>query len=147
MNIIDALLGEHAVFYAMFDQIESAPLQREPLAALAVRAAQLEAALSSHARLEEELLFSRLEQAIGPHGPLAVMRAEHEEIEAGLATFGDIAEQGDAVGRLRDVIVTARDHFAKEEQALYMMARVHLDDGDLERLGAQWAAMRQVSIG
>jgi hemerythrin-like domain-containing protein len=146
MNITDALLGEHAVFYALFTHMEqSVPTAESPLQ-VKTQGAMLAAALASHAHLEEELLFTTLEPHIGSMGPLAVMRLEHEKIEAGLERLPTIEKLGQAQDLLLQVVTVARGHFSKEEQVLYPMATKALSAETLANLGAQWAARRAVAL-
>ena len=146
MKITDALLGEHAVFYAQFTYLEDTLPQTEDLAVIIKHGSMLAAALASHAQLEEELLFQKLEPKIGPGGPLAVMRMEHHQIEEYLAQLPDqkTLEQTRAV--MFETIHTAREHFAKEEQILYPLAVRILGTERLSELGEQWAGQRKVFI-
>lgn len=59
MKVTDALLGEHAVFYAQFDYLEKTIPPAKDLALVKSQGAMLTAALASHAHLEDELLSSR----------------------------------------------------------------------------------------
>ena len=146
MRLTDALRGEHGVFYAWFDQIETLLSEKAPVDVLRAQARALAGALVPHAELENTLLFAALEPKIGPMGPLAVMRHEHEEIEAGI---GAAAEEQDATvlaQKLSASLALARDHFNKEEQVLYPMAEQQLDDGELVSLAREWATSRRVSL-
>jgi len=146
MKITDALLGEHAVFYAQFSYLENSLPQLDDLAIIKKHGGMLGAALASHAHLEEELLFQKLEPHIGPGGPLAVMRMEHNQIENNLSQLPDqeTLEQTRAV--MFETIHTARGHFAKEEQILYPLAVRILGTERLSELGEQWAGQRKVFI-
>jgi hemerythrin-like domain-containing protein len=79
-------------------------------------------------------------------GPLAVMRAEHDEIEGALDRLPKIQDLAEAQSLVLHVIQVAREHFAKEEQALYPIAEQVLDTDTLTRLGRQWAERRGVAI-
>ncbi|GIX49387.1 MAG: hypothetical protein KatS3mg131_3598 [Candidatus Tectimicrobiota bacterium] len=143
MKLTDALRGEHGVFYAQFAHLQeqaAAPAQvREQVALLA-------AALQTHARLEEELLFAALEPHLGPMGPLAVMRMEHDEIDTGLAALQQVEEAKAARQQLERLLQLAREHFTKEEHVLFALAEQYLDGKALTRLGEQWAARRGVHL-
>lgn len=143
MLITDALLGEHAIFYLLFEDIEQALPAIDSLAALQHRVAPLAYALEAHAALEDELLFVSLEPYLGVQGgPLAVMRMEHDQI---VALFGRIQAATElARGRIFAGQVTdaARMHFHKEEQILFRMAQQALSEEMLRALGAAWAARR-----
>ena len=146
MKITDALLGEHAVFYTQFDYLEQfAPsVTDHPL--VKSLGAMLAAALASHARLEEELLFTTLEPHIGSTGPLAVMRMDHDEIEKSLEHLPATQDVDQARELLLQIVAIAREHFAKEERMLYPIATQMLSAETLIDLGAQWAYARRIIL-
>ena len=147
MTLTDALLGEHGVFYAQFAHLERTLPEVEDLGQVQVQGAMLASALASHARLENELLFDALVPHIGAEGgPVAVMRAEHDQIEGGLSRLPGLADQEEARNLLLEVLRVARDHFAKEEQILYPMAQRALGREGLTQLGSQWAQSRAVTV-
>ena len=146
MKITDAFLGEHAVFYAQFGYMEQVIPGATSVMQVKTQGAMLKAALEGHAKLEEELLFKNLESHIGPQGPLAVMRAEHDEIERSLESLPSIQELAQAQALLLKVIEVARNHFAKEEQILYPIAQQTLSPENLSDLGSEWAAHRSVNL-
>jgi hemerythrin-like domain-containing protein len=146
MNITDALLGEHAVFYALFTHLEQSVPTADKPALVKSQGAMLAAGLASHANLEEELLFKTLEKQIGSGGPLAVMRMEHEEIEQSLERLPGVEELDQARELLLHVVATAREHFAKEEKILFPLASQTLSHDTLSSLGDQWAAHRAIVL-
>jgi len=146
MKITDAFLGEHAVFYAQFDHMEQTIPVADSLEQVKTQGLMLTSALKGHAQLEEELLFKNLELHIGPTGPLAVMRAEHNQIEQSLESLPDAQSLGQAQDLLLKVIAVARNHFAKEEQILYRLALQTLSTEILSDLGTQWAEQRAVHL-
>ncbi len=147
MKVTDALLGEHAVFYAQFDYLESNIPPVKDLTLIKNQGAMLTAALATHAHLEDELLFIALEAHIDPQfGPLAVMRMEHNEIEGSLTHLQELQDLAEAKNVLLHAVQTARAHFAKEEQVLFPMACQMLDANALNQLGAKWAEIRKVRV-
>lgn len=146
MNITDALLGEHTLFYVLFTHLEQSVPIAESLSQVKTQGAMLAAALASHAHLEEGLLFTTLEPHIGPMGPLVVMHLEHEKIEHSLERLPGIEELGQAQELLLQVIAVAREHFAKEERVLFHMASKALSAKTLTNLGTQWAVRRAVAL-
>lgn len=146
MKITAALLGEHAVFYAQFTFLEENFEAITEQALLAAQAALLEAALASHANLEETLLFQELEPLIGSGGPLAMMRMEHDQIEENLARIPGSKTLGQVRQTLFQTIQIARNHFAKEEQILYPLAERSLGEDRLVELGEKWGAARRVNL-
>lgn len=134
------------MFYAQFDYLEQAVPAVEDLAVLKTQAAMLASALATHAQLEEELLFQALDPDANAMGPLTVMREEHEQVEGGLSEIPGLADLAKAQQRLLHVVEVARQHFAKEEQILFILADQSLDDEALNDMGAKWAKRRKVMI-
>lgn len=144
MTLLQALLGEHGALYAMFEHLEQALTDESTLDECRAKVALLRSVLISHAEIEDELLFPALEGAIGPHGPLAVMRMEHDRIEEALGWLSQVDSASEARKLLGEMLDFTRAHFAKEEQVLFQIASEHLDPGLLEDLARQWADRRRV---
>ena len=145
VSLVDMLLGEHGVLYALFNKIEALDKDAS-LDTVQGSIAVLSATLVSHAMLEEELLFSKLEQHIGAGGPLMVMRAEHEQIEGTLQNLPKISDAVQALRVVKETCGLARDHFAKEENILFPLARQTLGDEKLAELGGEWSRRREVVV-
>ncbi len=146
MKLTNALLGEHAVIYELFDYVRDTILNSDDIRDIRGAVAVVERLLVSHARIEEDLLFSRLEPHLGQMGPLAMMRDEHRAIDELLEAARretDIAALKSAIGELLDL---AHDHFQKDETVVFPMARQCLDEATLTDLGDQWAASRSVTV-
>lgn len=98
-----------------------------------------------HHRKEEELLFPAMARNGVPEqgGPLGVMKHEHEQGRAWVATFEDAVElyakDGEAardrlvkaIGYIRELYT---DHISKEERVLFPMAERILSAGELDDL-------------
>jgi iron-sulfur cluster repair protein YtfE (RIC family) len=146
MRLTDALLGEHAVIYALLEHVEQELAGLDVLADVQRLTRTLTATLISHARVEDRMLFPALEVHLGREGPLAVMRQEHAEIETAIEDVASAGTCAAAVERLRYALQATRDHFVKEERVLFHMARQFMSEQDLERLGCSWAAARGVAL-
>lgn len=146
MKITEALLGEHGAFYAQLEHLERATPTAETLAQVQSQMALLSAALDTHARLEDQLLFTALDPYLGPMGPLAVMRMEHDQIESLFGRISQASSLSEAQGLTLQLIHIAQDHFAKEERVLFPMATQILDQETLLELGVRWSEQRQVAI-
>ena len=143
MLITDALLGEHGVFYLLFQDIEQALPTLDSPAALRNRIAPLALSLEAHASLEDELLFTALEPHLGTQGgPLAVMRHEHDQIVSLLERIPSAPDLVQARALAAQMIEVSRGHFRKEEQVLFRMAQKFLDEETLSVLDAKWSARR-----
>lgn len=148
MKLTDALLGEHGAFYMFFDQIEKIAPIAETVAQIRGPMTVLAAMIESHATLEDELLFAALEPHLGTDvGPLAQMRAEHDELERLLGQIEETEDVNQATAWVEETLRTARSHFHKEERVLFPMAEHLLGEEALMRLGKAWADARGVTIG
>lgn len=130
MQILDELRHDHDELRAVMSALESG-------AATPERLARFVTALTTHAHREDELLFVALERYLpADHGPLQVMRSEHEEIEGGLARLGGADPAAPAVrADIARLCALARDHFRKEEEVLFAFAARLLDAPRLAALG------------
>lgn len=146
MKITDALRGEHALLYSQFARIEEAASREEDAGRVRGWVGLLQAAIVSHAQLEETLLFEQLEPRFGGGGPLEAMHEDHNQIEEALRVAAETEDVAEARQQLERAVGTARDHFAREEQMLFGMAERSLSDETLERLGQEWAEKRNVHL-
>lgn len=124
--------------------------------------------LLRHARREDDAFFPAVERRLGADfGPTSVMRAEHSLIHAEAERFrGTLRELNEvehpaivaATERLRGLAASGRDaaglaatartligllddHFAKEEQVLFPMARGLLEESELALVAAEMDAL------
>lgn len=147
MKITDALLGEHGAFYAQFDHLEGVVPETNTLALIQAQGALLAASLEIHAQLENELLIAALERRLGTYEALLeAMREDHENIEGALSRLPEIRDLTEAQDLVLDTVQAARNHFLKEEHALFPMAEQELDRETLNQLGVQWAERRGVVL-
>ena len=146
MKLTHALLGEHGVLYALLDQLGSGALKRAGSDAWIASLQMLEAALISHAQLEDTLLFPELAKHGLEQGPLPVMRAEHTEIERLLAAALVAPTPALAADLVGGMVQLTLEHFHKEEQVLFPMAEQLLGETLLLELGARWSKQRDVHV-
>lgn len=144
MKITDALLGEHGVFYVFFKTLAE-KVQAGDATSVQSLAEALDHMVRAHAAAEDDLLFPAIEAAMGGGGPVAVMRAEHREIDD---ILDDIRAADDAglfgpVGELTDLLEA---HFAKEEAVLFHLAQQFIDAAALDDMGRRWAERRAVRL-
>ncbi len=102
-----------------------------------------------HHGKEEDMLFQdMLAHGMSREvGPLAVMYAEHDEGRRFVATMAamaegegafDDADRGTLANAMRGYVSLLRDHIAKEDQILYMMARQMLPASVMEDMGRRF---------
>ena len=174
---IDVLLEEHRQFMIPIRNLRLAveSLSTRGDSALAeVRSVLGEVALMMtthllvHARKEDEALFPALERSFDRnHGPTAVLRAEHVEVEAqarlfertvrqlehvehpaivaGGSALAELAAQGAEVTRMiavaRELLDLLDSHFGKEEAILFPMARQILNADELADVARRMEAV------
>ncbi len=146
MKLTSALLGEHAVIYELFDYLRNTILKSDDIRDIHGAGAVVERLLVPHARIEEDLLFSRLEPHLGQMGPLAMMRAEHRAIDDLLEAARRETNIAALRSVIRELLELAYYHFQKEERVLFTMARQCLDEATLTDLGDEWAVSRNVAV-
>jgi hemerythrin-like domain-containing protein len=146
MKITDAFMGEHAVIYAQLDYLEQAVPAARSLGEIKAMAGVLEAALSSHAALEDELLFNGLEPGLDQMGKLEKVQHEHGAICAGLAQVRQARTKKDAQRRLLNVVRLTRKEFDLEDRIIFRLAEELLREDTLVKLGRAWAKARMVPV-
>lgn len=142
MRITDGLLGEHALFYPLFDSIEEVAASVESAEELKAAVKVLESAVLTHASLEEEVLFPALAGSQSAGGPLSVMRAEHQHIDRLVVALGRSTTLEQAKDELGQLLLVLRDHFRKEEQLVFPMCEEYIGEAKLLELGQIWAEKR-----
>ena len=147
MKLTDMLLGEHAAFHALLDEIEE-------MASYAGEVAQIESAMTvlrtkiqSHATLEEKLLFPALKPHVETDELFAEMNADHKQIRLGLERIEDALDLNEALDSVQQTLGIVRRHFLNEEGKLYALAEEVLDEETLIQLGEAWATARSVKRG
>jgi hemerythrin-like domain-containing protein len=146
MKITDALRGEHAVIYELFEYVRETADKSDDVQDVHGAVAALERALVPHAKVEENLLFPNLEARLGQAGPLAVMLSEHQRLEELLTAAIRENDPGALKSVIGQLLELAYNHFHKEEQVLFGMAQQFLDEAKLTELGDEWAASRKVIV-
>lgn len=144
MKITDAFIAEHAVLYAQLDHLEHAIPAAKTAGEIKAMAALLDAALRTHAALEDELLFNGLEPGFDQMGKLEKIHLEHDAICKGLDQVRISRTLADARRRLLNVVHLTRKEFDLEDRVIFKMAEELLREETLVKLGRGWARQRGV---
>lgn len=146
MNIIDALLGEHATLLTVFNHIQKFQAGWD-MAQFSETCLLLESLLATHGILEDELLFDPITPDHGRFAEtLRLMREEHDELRRLAGDLKHAETVPEARSVLNRLIEAAREHFAVEERVLFGMAAEAIGAARLQKLGDEWAARRQLSF-
>lgn len=90
--------------------------------------------LRRHMAVEDEIIFPQFEEKTGlrTEGPTALLRREHQQIEARLTsiqtTLQNVETVGEALEQLRALKALLEDHRRREEEVLYPTCDRLLDD-------------------
>jgi hemerythrin-like domain-containing protein len=140
IKITDALVGEHGPLYAQLDRL--AQVTDGSVDAIRSCSELLAAGLASHAQLEDTLLFAALEQRTGRDSLLEGMYEDHQQVDALLSELAGVDESQRAHSLATRLVALARNHFAKEEKAVFPLAEQVLGEDELVRLGEEWEYRR-----
>lgn len=146
MNLIDALIGEHAVLYSLFDHVEETLTDMSSLDEVKRATVVLGAVIDSHSEVEEEFLLKHLDRYMTPMGSLEVVRSEHDELAAITAAIAESTDKDAAIAKLSQALQLCRHHFSKEEHVLFPIIRRSFDESTLIELGEEWAEKRVVIL-
>ena len=144
MKITDAFIAEHAVLYAQLDHLELAIPGAKTAGEIKAMAGLLEAALRSHADLEDELLFNHLEPGLDQMGKLEKVQQEHGAICEGLELVRHARTRQDAQRRLLAIVQLTRTEFDLEDRVIFRLAEELIREDTLLKLGRAWARKRIV---
>jgi hypothetical protein len=144
MKITDAFIAEHAVLYAQLDHLEHAIPAAKTAGEIKAMAGLLEAALRTHAALEDDLLFNGLEPGLDQMGKLEKVQHEHDAICKGLEQVRVSRTKQEAKRRLLNVVHLTRKEFDLEDRLIFRLADEIMREETLLKLGRAWARQRGV---
>jgi hemerythrin-like domain-containing protein len=143
-TITKALIMEHAVFCAVFDQIERVLAGAPSAPEVKLLASVVEGLLSRHAETETNLAYSVLDHALADRGALRRLHQDHQEIDHQFKRLQRAADAAEAQHRLKRALAATREHFRREEATVFPMLEQTLQPDTLWALGRQW--MEQHSV-
>jgi hemerythrin-like domain-containing protein len=146
MRLIDALLGEHGAQHVLIDKVDAMVSSAKSMDEIQCAIAILSAVLGAHSRLEDDLLEPALERHLGKTGPIAGMRAEHDEIRRALQKIEGTKKLDEGADRVALLLDLVRNHFQKEEAVLFRIADQLLSEQTQIQLGTAWAKERGIKI-
>jgi hypothetical protein len=109
---------------------DASPANVGQLARRAIDRYELE--IANHFEIEEQILFTAMENALGPIPLLPLLAAEHRQVEDLIAQLR-AAPSEDLLERLCGLL---SEHIRREESDLFQMAQARLPEAVLRELGA-----------
>jgi len=138
MKITEALIAEHSIFLAVFDQIEKAlPSLSTPME-IRTMAQVVEGMLTEHAKTETDLAYLALDHALANKGRLDRMHQEHHEIDGRLNKVHAASTCSEGRRLLQGALSAAREHFRAEEKGVFPLIEKTLEPATLVDLGTAW---------
>lgn len=145
MKITDILTIEHAVFRAMFNEIEGTLLRSATVVEIRLLARTMTALLRSHGESEQNLAYTALDHMLKEKGQLNRLYTEHREMDTRFEQTQAANDFAEASRLLRSAMTMSREHFRYEEQTLFPLINDILQDESLEKLGEAWKQRRASS--
>lgn len=134
-TITSYLITEHAVFSALFDEIERTLADAKSAGEVNQFARLVEAVLRRHRDIEADLAFSALDQQLAERGELDQLHRDHKEIDDHLQQAKAATNPAEARRLLKAALKNTRIHFRREEETVFpLFERVFLQ-ATLESLG------------
>ena len=137
-TITQALVLEHAVFRAVFDQVER--VLPTAIAAQEVRllSTLVEGLLRQHGQTEEDLAYSALDHVLQEDGRLNRLHQDHHEIDEHFKRVHRATGLAEAQRLLTKALAASREHFRREEQIVFPFLERVLRPETLGALGENW---------
>lgn len=138
-SITEALVMEHAIFGAVFDQFERVFPKQRTAQEVKWMATVAEGLLSGHAETETNLAYSALDHVLAEDGRLARLHQDHHEIDEHFKRVHQADDVTKAQHLLRRAFAATREHFHREEDIIFPFLERVLRAETLEILGETWA--------
>jgi hemerythrin-like domain-containing protein len=137
-TITEALITEHAVFTAVFDQIERVLPRLDSFKTIKMLGRVVEDLLHDHADTESNLAYIALDHVLAHKGELDRMYHDHEEIDASLRKVQKARTVAEARRLLKTALAVSREHFRREEHEVFPLMEKVLKPETLGKLGSTW---------
>ncbi len=99
----------------------------------------VEALLRAHSEAETNLAFAALDHVLADRGQLEALHQDHHEIDGRLRSAQAAKDCAEARRLLRAALRVSREHFAREERAVFPLIDRSLSPEVLTVLGKAWA--------
>jgi hemerythrin-like domain-containing protein len=138
MKITDALVAEHTIFLAVFDQIERVLPSLTTQTEVRTMACVIEGLLKEHAARENSLAYLALDHVLAEQGQLNRMHQDHHEIDTRLKQAQEAKTCAEARRLVKASLMAAREHFHLEEKIIFPLLERVLHQDTLGELGRAW---------
>ena len=144
-NIIDALVIEHQVFLALFDEIELMLPRLKTVGEIGLACRILAEPLHEHGEQETNLIYIALDHVLLERHQLTRLNHDHHELDVVLKKVETIEDLGEARRHMKSTLAMARAHFTDEEENVFPVIERVLHQATLIELGSAWRRQRQLA--
>ena len=142
--ITRALVAEHKMFCAVFDQVEHLLPGVKQLAHVKELSRMVEGLLRSHAAAEEDLVLLALDHAPEHKRRGDRIHQEHQEIDSRIMRVHGTKNLARARSLLRAAMIASRKHFEHEERVVFPLVERVMKPETLTKLGGVWMRRRHM---
>ena len=135
VKITKSLVMEHAIFCAVFDQIEQILPGLNSVREVQVLTTIVEGLLGRHANVEKDLAFATLDHVLAEQGNLDRLHQDHRELDRNYARVHDANSLAQARRLLKMALAASRKHFRFEEREVFPLLERVLPGETLADLG------------
>jgi hemerythrin-like domain-containing protein len=144
-DIIDALVIEHQVFRAVFDEIERELPRLRTVEEVRLLCRLVAALLHDHGDEETNLIYIALDHVLLERHQLTRLNHDHHELDAILRKVEIVKEFEEARRQLKATLIMARAHFNDEEHNVFPVIERVLHRETLLELGNAWKTRYQLA--
>jgi len=135
---------EHAIFCAVFDQIERVLPGLKSVPEVKALATVVEGLLAGHAETEADLAYAALDHVLAEKGELDRLHHDHKEIDNNFKRLHSVGGLAEAQMLLKKALAASREHFRYEERVVFPLLERVLPDEILSGLGE--ASLRKYPV-
>jgi hemerythrin-like domain-containing protein len=137
-TITQALVMEHAVFCAVFDQVERVFPKLGSAREVKLLATVVEGMLSGHGETETNLAYSALDHVLKEDDRLNRLHQDHHEIDKHFKRVHQATNLTGARRLLKKALTAMREHFRREEEIIFPFLERVIRPETLDTLGETW---------
>jgi len=134
-TITKVLVQEHAVFCAVFDQIEQVFPRLTTAQEVKVLSAVVEGLLAGHSKTETEMAYVALDHVLAERGKLQRLHQDHKEIDVHFKQVQGAESFAEAQTHLKKALAASREHFRHEEKVVFPLLERVLSNAALGKFG------------
>ncbi len=143
-TITTTLVTEHAIYCAVFDEIERLLPGLESTREVRLLSTMVEGLLGKHAETEMNLAYAALDHVLAEKGKLDRLHQDHKEIDHNYKQVHGASSLAAAQRLLQKALAASREHFRYEERVVFPLLERVLPGETLNDLGE--ASLRKYPV-